>query len=65
MEAVECATGMVVVQGDIPALASAVMDIGGKGKAAYAGPCRQRALDNFDKNERFQEYIKLYQSLLL
>ena len=65
VEAVDCATGMVVVQGDIPALASAVMDISGKGKAAYAGPCRQRALDNFDKNERFQEYIKLYQSLLL
>ena len=65
VEAVDCATGMVVVQGDIPALASAVMDIGGKGKAAYAGPCRQRALDHFDKNERFQEYIKLYQSLLL
>lgn len=64
VEAVDDATGCVVPQGDIPALASAVRSLCGRGKDAWTDACRRRALERYDKNERFREYIDLYEGLM-
>ena len=64
VEAVDDATGCVVPQGDIPALASAVRSLCGRGKEAWTDACRRRALERYDKNERFREYIDLYEGLM-
>lgn len=64
VEAVDDATGCVVPQGDIPALASAVRSLCGRGKEAWTDACRRRALERYDKNERFREYIDLDEGLM-
>lgn len=63
-EAVDEHTGIVVEQGNVEAMASAVETICNKGKAAYTDACRQRAVEHFNKDERFEDYITLYDSLL-
>ena len=57
-------TGTVVDKGDIRGLRDAVKMICEKGKDAYRSACREHALKNFRKEDRYAEYMDLYESLL-
>lgn len=63
-EAVDEATGRVVGKGDVLALHKAISGILHTGKGQYSSLCRQRAIDLYDKNDRFMDYIRLYNSVL-
>lgn len=63
-EAVSCETGFVVKQGDFNAVISAINEIRMKGKPYYFQACRERAIQNFNKFDRYQEYIDLYKKVL-
>lgn len=57
-------TGLVVKPGDIDGVATAVREILKKGKEYYTKACRERAVNVFNKDDRFADYIKLYDMLL-
>lgn len=63
-ELISSKTGIVVEKGDIDGVISAIDKIKQKGKAYYADACRQRALDLYKKEDRFMDYINLYNELL-
>lgn len=63
-EAVDKQTGIVVGQGDTDALKAAIKEITQKDKSEYRQKCRQRALNYFNKEERFQDYLDLYERML-
>ena len=62
-DGVECyPTGMVVEQGDIAGIVDSIREL-------HAHPlstedCRKRAETYFDKDKCFEEYIRLYESLI-
>jgi putative colanic acid biosynthesis glycosyltransferase len=64
VEAVDEHTGWVVKKGDIHALHTAVEAAAQKGKNFYSGKCRTRAEKLFSNQERFGDYINLYQAVL-
>lgn len=57
-------TGVVVSKGDIEGVLSAVHEIKAQGKEHYFTACCQRATSLFDKDKCYDDYMKLYQSLL-
>ncbi len=61
-EAIDEKTGVVVEQGDVTALANAI--IGMKANPLSSVDCRKRAEEHFDKNKCFEEYIQLYNQLI-
>lgn len=63
-EAIDEGTGIVVEKGDITGLIQAIETIRTNGKAFYAQACRKRALQWFDKDKRFEDYLRLYEELL-
>lgn len=63
-EILDNSTGIVVEKGDMEGLKSAIESIRGTGKEAYSQACRNRALKYFNKDERFMDYIRLYENLL-
>lgn len=63
-EALTSETGYVIEQGNINGIRIAMDFIKEKGKDAYVKPCRQRALKNFNKEDRYAEYVQLYEKLL-
>lgn len=63
-EAVDEHTGIVVEKGDLDGLFQAVMGIMVSGKSSYSKACVERAASNYNKADRFREYIELYDSLL-
>ena len=66
-EAISPETGWVVEQGDIEAIASIVKCIAQKSGSeivAQRKACRERAEHEFDKNECFEKYLNVYDSLL-
>ena len=63
VEAVTEDTGYVVEQGDVEGLLKAVREIKKKGKEQYTAKCRAYALANFRKEERYADYLKLYEDL--
>ena len=56
-------TGRIVEQGDVAGLLKAVREIAEKGKVQYTAKCRAFALENFRKEDRYADYLKLYESL--
>lgn len=64
IESVTPATGRVVERGDVAGLLGAVREIETLGRDAFAAPCRDYALANFRKEDRYNDYLKLYDSLL-
>lgn len=56
-------TGRIVEQGDVAGLLKAVREIAEKGKVQYTAKCRAYALENFRKEDRYADYLKLYESL--
>ena len=63
IEAVTSETGFIVEQGDVEGLLKAVRIIEQRGKASYVKPCRSHALAYFKKEDRYAEYIHLYNRL--
>lgn len=63
-EAISSDTGFIVEQGDLEGVVNAIKDISGKGKSYYTAACRERAIRFFNKEERFQEYVDLYNRIM-
>ena len=57
-------TGIVVQKGDLNALIQALDIIKRNGKGYYSEACRERAVKSFNKEERYEDYIKLYEDLI-
>ena len=57
-------TGLIVEPGDISGVAKAVEIILNRGKDSYSRACRQRALDYYNKDARFADYIILYNKII-
>ena len=57
-------TGRAVSAGDIEGLYKAIKEIEAKGKAFYAPRCRDFAEVNFRKEDRYADYIRLYDDIL-
>ena len=56
-------TGFVVEQGDVEGMARCIDTISLNGKETYASICREYAERHFSRNDRFKDYIALYESL--
>jgi len=63
-EAIDEKTGMVVEKGDVEELAKAIRQVIEKGKAYYSPLCRERAMKLFNKIERYEDYMKLYEEVI-
>lgn len=63
-EAVSAETGFVVDKGDIYGIRDAIKKIEINGRSFYKNSCRKRAEELFNKDDRFQEYLHLYENLL-
>ena len=63
-ELVKPETGIIIEKGNIDRLISAIKMIKQKGKKAYSLACIEHVHDNFDVNERFEEYFNLYDQML-
>lgn len=63
-EAVDQNTGYVVEKSNIDMLGYAIKEILSKDPAKIERACRQRAVELYDKNERFMDYINLYNSVI-
>lgn len=63
-EAIDTQTGKVVPKGDVAALWQAIQEIVEKGKAHYRLLCRARAEKHFNKDDRYREYLNLYENLI-
>lgn len=63
-ESVTPETGIVVDKGNFNELAKAIETICNKGKEHYSAACRKRAVTLYNKDDRFNEYIELYNTLL-
>ena len=64
IEAITPDTGIIVEQGDVQGLLDAVRQIEQRGKGYYQKACRQYAVENFKKEERYAEYMRLYEGLI-
>ncbi len=63
-ESVTPETGIVVDKGNFNDLAKAIEVVCNKGKEYYSTACRERAVSLYNKDDRFNEYIELYNTLL-
>ena len=63
VEAVAEGTGFVVEQGDVAGLLARVRELAAMDRQAVAARCRAYALQHFSKQERYQDYIRLYENL--
>lgn len=64
VEAVTEKTGYVVEQGNLDEVMRAVRCIEDNGKAFYSEACRKYALENFKKEDRYADYIALYENII-
>lgn len=63
-EAIDKETGLVVDQKDIKGVNKAIIQVSEKGKNHYRERCRERALIHFNKDERFRDYLDLYERMV-
>ena len=54
----------MVEKGDIDGLLRAINTVKQNGKGRYSVACRERAEKLYDKNERYMDYIRLYETIL-
>ena len=64
-EAIDDSTGIIVEQGNIIKLVDAINQIKSHGKQNYSDACVDRAHRLYRKEDRYKEYIDLYESLLI
>ncbi len=65
VEAVDSATGIIVAQGDITALNEAIKTIINDSILFSQEACRKRAVDQYNKDNRFNDYINLYRDVII
>ena len=58
-------TGIIVDAGNIGQVAEAIETIKKRDKQFYSYKCRQRVLDNFDSKIVNQEFLNIYDDLLI
>ena len=58
-------TGKIVERGDVEAMLEAAREIKRNGKNRYIKVCREFAEENFRKEDRYMDYIRLYDKLTL
>lgn len=61
-EIIDAKTGVVVEQGDVQGLVKAIIEM--KEHPLSSKDCRDRAINEYDKDKRFADYINLYESLI-
>ena len=64
VESVAETVGFIVEKGDVEGIKERVQEILKEGKDKYRVECRDRAVKLYNKNERFEDYIRLYNRLL-
>lgn len=64
VESISQGTGLIVPKGDIASLRQAITTIESNGKSHYQSPCREYALAHFRKEDRYADYIRLYEECL-
>ncbi len=64
IESITPDTGSIVEQGDVEGLLRAARDIKQRGKSYFTERCRNSALAHFKKEDRYQDYLELYEKLL-
>lgn len=64
IESVTPDTGLVVEQGDKEGLLKVARVVASRGKEYYALRCRAYALANFRKEDRYADYLRLYDEML-
>lgn len=57
-------TGIIVEKGDIEGVVDAINEIKQNGKAHYSDACRNRALQLYRKEDRYRDYLELYDKIL-
>lgn len=57
-------TGIVVPKGDLFGLEEALNTIRLRGKESYIQTCRDRAVRYFNKEERYEDYVRLYEEVM-
>ena len=62
-EAIDEKTGMVIAQGDVEQLRAAVEHFA-MNKSRYSMACRERAVKCFNKQDRFNDYVELFDNLI-
>jgi putative colanic acid biosynthesis glycosyltransferase len=63
-EAIDVSTGIVVEQGNMNKLVEAIYTIKKNGKQYYSDACVERAHRMYKKEDRYKEYIQLYNELI-
>lgn len=63
-EAVDALTGRIIDKNDVNGIAAAVEELNSISKDTLEHNCRERAVKMFDKNQRFQDYITLYEKIV-
>lgn len=63
-EAIDLRTGIVIAKGDIGGLIKAITEVLAKGKEFYSQSCIERTQRLFNKNDRFQDYVNLFNIIL-
>lgn len=64
VEAVSDNTGFIVEKGDLDSVIRIIDEVRGKGNEFYSDNCRNRAVECFNKDDRFEEYIELFNNLI-
>lgn len=63
-EAIDDETGIIVEKGDINGLKDAIANLSQRDRSEMKQACRKRAERLYNKDDRFQDYINLYEELL-
>jgi putative colanic acid biosynthesis glycosyltransferase len=63
-EAIDEQTGKIVTKGDIKALANAIEEVLNNGKPFYTNSCRLRAENRFNKEDRYMDYLLIYEKIV-
>ena len=63
-EALDKDTGMVVEKGDVKGLSSGIQELALQPKEHYTKVCRRRAEQLFNKEDRYMDYLKLYERFI-
>ena len=64
VEAVSPETGFITEKGDINELIKIIQKVKEKSKQSFSIACRKRAVELFNKDDRFKEYLDLYETLI-
>jgi len=57
-------TGIIVEPGNIKHVLHAIEDIISKGKDYYSSNCRRRAVEFYNKDKQYEQYLQLYEELI-